>query len=454
MASESIGSDNENPATQQKAEAVEQCHAEQCELDHEVLEQSAILPPDAVRFLVQGVRQPEHLTFAIKQAESELVDNPTILSDPDIRDAVLTDCIETAAIECQRNREKSADVENKRETVANLKAKISGNLSGPDKAGQLSQLIQAVKDSADFSKAEREATLKHLTQITAQLSQIRQVAATPGETTAINQIMAIAPLNLGAGSNFEVFGDVLAQVDGSEDLSESTKQNVHKLFEIPTVETGGDVKSVLDNGRGVDTSGHRLAVDEAHKIRIAPNNYVYEEPDGRRTYEINLPDGRNLKTHFPPGSSDQHTGDLGIVMGNLYAAEALGLAEPIFQRGWKITHGGTIDIHYDDIIKAKRLNEIFMGGTAGHDNRLMNASDINRLKHDYQAFSRQGDLATGDNDPQRQREDFQELGIIMPDGAINWNQLERAALYLQTKTSQGGIPDFEDLKRALNEHLD
>jgi len=290
----------------------------------------------------------------------------------------------------------------------------------------------------------------YLRRLKAKLDSIKQVAASPEEAEAINQILAVSFFDLGADNDRTIFSDVLVRIDSSTEISDTTKEKVQKLFGVKSIKTGGDVNDTLARGRGVDEKGERLPFDEAHKAQIAPHNYIYEEADGKRTYEINLPDGRIFKTHFPPNSSDTHTGDLGIFMGNLYAAESLGLADAIFQRGWQINHGGTIEVHYDDIIKAKRLNQVFIGNTAGYDNGLLGYAQINRLKHDYQALSRQGDLATGDNDPQRQCEDYKELGILTPDGAIDWQQFERAADYLQRITAKGGIPEFDDLKGFLN----
>ncbi len=432
------------------------------------------------------------LPLAIAEARKSLAEDPTVFDDPDVAEFELDGCIEAAvkagklqktesdtseiATQTQRAEVKNAEnaakssLENQKlETIAtNQEAndqRNTRNVVQTEKKAGREGLVDLMNNDPAFKNLKGEALLnallahdtvtgqpelvEYLGGIQMKLNQIRQLASTPEEATALNAIIASSALYLGGNNQMSVFSDVLGRMDSSPSISEATKQNVHKLFGVPTVETGGDIQNTLNQGRGISPDGKKLPFDEAHKVRVAPNNYVYEQPDGKHTFEINLPDGRNLKTNFPANASDQHTGDLAIFMGTLYAAESLNLAEPIFQRGWNITHGGTIDVHYDDIIKAKRLNEILVGGTAGHANRTIDGATINQMKHDFQAYTRRGDWATGDNDPERQREDFEELTILNADGTINWTQFEKSARYLQTKTSQGGIPDFEDLKRFM-----
>ena len=135
----------------------------------------------------------------------------------------------------------------------------------------------------------------------------------------------------------------------------------------------------------------------------------------------------------------------------MFEMEKMSLAEPIFQRGWNITHGGTIDLHFDDIITAKRIGAIFLGGTSGYDAQLLSSGSQNRMGHNFQAFPRKGDAATGDNNSDRTLAEYQELTIINEDGTINWTQFEKAGLYLQGITAKGGQPNFKDLKNHLTE---
>ena len=135
----------------------------------------------------------------------------------------------------------------------------------------------------------------------------------------------------------------------------------------------------------------------------------------------------------------------------MFEMEKMSLAEPIFQRGWNITHGGTIDLHFDDIITAKRIGSIFLGGTSGHDAQLLTSNSKNRMGHNFQAFPRKGDAATGDNNSDRALADYRELTIINEDGTVNWTKFEKAGLYLQGITAKGGQPNFEDLKNHLTE---
>lgn len=460
-------------ATSQQAERIAELEAlrrDRAELSQETCQSRwPKVPEHAAQYLQQEC--PEH--FALAMDEAAALDEAE-LADPDIAPFLLDDCIQAAQIAAldagleQDSSEIAAldgQIGQQAETIALEQAGLAQDnattegltrlrdiaLEESELGGGVEALLQRV--TARLSEIpegpERQAAQEQLASVRAMLGQMRSVVTDPQERQAFESILSVSNLNLGASSNLGVFSDVMARVDSSDQLSEETKQQIHETLGVPTVRTGGDVNQALGDGRGTDENGERLPYDENHKIRTAPNNYVYEGANGENIYEMNLPDGRVIKTKFPSGSSDQHTGDLGIFMGSLYAAESLGLGEAIFQRGWNITQGGMIDVHYDDIIKAKRLNVLFLGGMAGYDNELMTAPRIARLKHDYQAFSRQGDWATGDNDPERQREDYQELGILDQNGAVNWQQMERAARYLQTQTSQGGIPEFEDLKRSL-----
>jgi len=127
----------------------------------------------------------------------------------------------------------------------------------------------------------------------------------------------------------------------------------------------------------------------------------------------------------------------------------MSLAEPIFQRGWNITHGGNINLHFDDIITAKRIGAMFLGGTAGHDAQLLSGGNQDRMSHNFQAFPRKGDAAHADNNADRALAEYQELTIINEDGTVNWTRFEKAALYLQGVTTRGGQPNFDDLKTFL-----
>lgn len=127
----------------------------------------------------------------------------------------------------------------------------------------------------------------------------------------------------------------------------------------------------------------------------------------------------------------------------------MNLAAAIWPRGWTLQQGGIIDIHYDVVITAKRVSNLMLGNNAVHDGRLVASEKQARMNHNFQAFPKKGDAATGDNDPDQALSDYKELTIVNQNGTINWMQFEKAAFYLQDLTAKGGQPNFDNLKAHL-----
>ena len=298
---------------------------------------------------------------------------------------------------------------------------------------------------------ERPELQNRLKMISERLDAIQGVAANPAEAQILENIIEQSALYFGADNPADIFADVLARADSDPNLSEATKVKVHELFDIPTVKTAADIQTVLNQGYGIDEDGERMPFTQDYKARVFENTYVYETPSGERRFQVNLPDGRNLNIAFDGETNTQALCDLIYTTQIMFEMEKMSLAEPIFQRGWNITHGGAIDLHFDDIITAKRIGAIFLGGTSGYDAQLLSSGSQNQMGHNFQAFPRKGDAATGDNNSDRTLAEYQELTIINEDGTINWTQFEKAGLYLQGITVKGGQPNFKDLKNHLTE---
>jgi len=246
-----------------------------------------------------------------------------------------------------------------------------------------------------------------------------------------------------------VFSDLRVAVDNSPDISEDTKANIQKLFNIPTIKTASGLQSVLTNGYGVDNEGNKLPISQDQKLRIFPNTYLYEMPSGDRIFEIAVAGDRTYKVRFDEGTNEQALYDSSLTIQMMGLMAQMNLAAAIWPRGWTLEEGGLIDLHFDDVITAKRVSSLMLGNMAGHDGRMIASNRQARMSHNFQAFPKKGDAAAGDNGPDRALVDYKELTIINQDGSINWMQFEKATLYLQGITAKGGQPNFDDLKIHL-----
>lgn len=296
---------------------------------------------------------------------------------------------------------------------------------------------------------ERPELQNRLKMIGEKLDAVSSVAANPAEAQALQTIIGQSILYFGADNPAEIFTDVLARTDSDPNLSEATKSKVHELFNIPTVKTAADIQMVLNQGDGIGEDGERMPFTKDNKARVFENTYVYETPTGERRFQVNLSGGRNINIAFDGETKAQTLADLVYTTQIIFEMEKMSLAEPIFKRGWNITHGGNIDLHFNDIITAKRIGTMFLGGLAGYDARLLSDSNQDQIAHNFQAFPRKGDAAYGNNNADKAMEEYQDLTIINDDGTINWTRFEKAGLYLQDVTARGGQPNFDDLKTYL-----
>lgn len=452
--------------TQECADCKQETCAKLTDLQHEITGTDS-LPTPVIDYVIahfeEGDREAALLTTTELQRQ-----NPNLFNVPaDIMPSVLASMLdnpENATLDAQ---EKSIDRENadldqeiEAERKANeLRRTTVEVLSDELQLEEIARTDPSLKDLSGRTLInalyrlgfvrERPALQDRLTMISEKLGAIQGVAASPAEAEALDTIIGQSALYFGAGNPADVFADVLARTDSDPNISEATKAKVHELFNIPTVKTAADIQMVLNQGYGIGEDGKRLPFTKNNKARVFDNTYVYETPTGERRFEVKLPDGRNLNIAFDGETNTQTLGNLIYTTQIIFEMEKMSLAEPIFQRGWNITHGGNIDLHFDDIMTAKRIGVMFLGGTAGYDTELLSGGDQSRMSHNFQAFPRKGDAAHADNNSERALTEYQELTIINEDGTINWSRFEKAALYLQGVTARGGQPNFEDLKTYL-----
>ncbi len=449
----------ENDDLNLRAETMRQCRAELCDLDGEVKAIKS-LPTEVVDFLNTNVPGNQK-DAAVALAQTMLADNPHIFDLPaEMLPVVLRPCLQFA--EAQNHRADEADED--RKIVENKATLKQGNtiIEGLTSEVQLEEIsrtdpaLKNLKGQALIAALNQHDLVKssphlqdYLRRIEDQLNALQSLAATPQETAVLETIIGQSAINFGADNTADIFADLMARTDQSSEILEATKAKVHELFNIPTIQTAGDLQTVLNNGYGLDSEGGKIPISADQKLRVFPNTYLYEAPSGGRIFEITVPGERKFKVRFDRNSTEHDLYDSSLTVQMMGLMAQMNLAAPIWQRGWTLQTGGVIDLHYDDVIKAKRVYSLMGGGTSGFDGRLIGAGDQQQLSHSLQAFPRKGDAAAGDNNSGQALADYQELTIVNEDGTINWSQFEKAAAYLQDVSARGGQPNFNDLKAHL-----
>lgn len=426
------------PQDFERAELVRECKTDIDGLNSEVCAEWQ-MPKNVVLYLTEHAPEGQR-TNVLDSAKALQVTNPNVFSvPPQILPIILETILEDARADSDSIEMDARHAEIGLRDIA---------LTDPALKDLKGRALLTALQSHDFVK-ERPVLQEYLSSIESQMTAIRKLAATPEEATALEAILDTASLYLGADNIGAVFSDVLVAADNSPDISEETKANIHKLFNIPTIKTASDLQTVLDHGYGVDNEGNKLPISQNQKLRVFPNTYLYEMPSGDRIFEIAVTGDRTYKVRFDEGTNEQalYHSTLTIQMMGLMAQ--MNLASAIWPRGWTLQEGGIIDLHYDDVITAKRVSNLMLGNMAGHDASLIGHESQNRMSHNFQAFPKKGDAATGDNAPDKALKDYKELTILNQDGSLNWMQFERAALYLQGITAKGGLPNFDDLKTYL-----
>lgn len=450
MASFEHGSEHLSPPN--RAEIIHKTQNDLAELGQEVRPQPQL--PKAVLDLVKTYLPEDLQEDGGEAALSLQADNPDIFKVPDtVLPIILGAALREVEINAKRNNlmtEKADNASRNKEIDALSDAVALEEISQTNpklKTLRGADLLEALL-THEFVEGRPHLT-ERLNLIKGQFEAIRRVAATPEEAAALDNILSAAPLYFGAETIDGVFADVLTAADNAPDISEDTKVNIHKLFNIPTVKTAGDLQSILQTGYGTDANGEKIAIGQNEKLRVFPNSYLYELPDGDRLFDVHVPGNRLFKVKFGADTKESHLTDSILATQTIAVMAQIGLAESIWNRGWSLQSGGVLDLSGDDIIKAKRILGILAGGNTGYDNYLVNGNLSQEIMHRIQAFPRKGDAAFDNNDPASARADYQELTIIDAQGNFDWQQFEKAAHYLHDVTRKGGQPNFEGLKACL-----
>lgn len=243
-------------------------------LYNNITSQFSDVPQKAVGYLTINCKRPEHLPIALNVLRETLKQNPSLLDDEFEAEMELDDCLDQAEsialnteIETEQSEGMKLDVK-----IDGLKNRITGNLTGADKAGQIMKLISDVKVADGFEEAERTTALKHLTQIANTLQQMSTAFADPVKQEAFQQIVTSSAIDLGASRISETFAPIFKQVEMSGVFTLADKKRLHMII------TGSEVQDILSE----KTEDGDYVHTEKNKRPIRSGVEGYTEPSGRQ----------------------------------------------------------------------------------------------------------------------------------------------------------------------------
>ena len=403
----------------------------------------------AVKYLAVNCKQPEHLPIALNVLRETLQQNPSLLNDEFAAEMELDDCLHQAgiitldtAIETEQSEGKKLDT-----NIDDLKNRITGKLTGTDKAGQIMQLISDVKVADGFEEVERATALKHLTEIANTLQQMSVAFTDPVKQEAFQQIISSSAIDLGASSFSETFTPILKHVEMSGVFTDVDKRRLHMIV------TGSEVQDVLSE----KTKDGEYIHTEKNKRSIRSGVEGYTEPSGRQIIEAKA--GQHIVTKDVSGWSGEDVGLLVELMHYWNVTESngtTGFVENIYQVDFSILDGGGAF----DPITVKKFQQIIShmtGGFAGYDGDIENFEERQQLIQNQSRLLSETQTAFGwENDQAGTSRVLKRLGIWNEDGHPNMDVIKSFGDYTQRyyasgSPSQGGLIDY--LHKQNPEHV-
>jgi len=422
---------------------------ERAELSNDVTSQFTEIPNVAVKYLTVNCKRPEHLPIALNVLREALQQNPSLLEDDFEAEMELDDCLHQAeiitlktAIETERNEGKKLDA-----NIDDLKNRITGNLTGTDKAGKIMQLISDVMVADGFEDAERTAALKHLTQISNTLQQLSTAFTDPVKQEAFQQIVNSSVIDLGNSSLSQAFTPIIKQVEMSGVFTDIDKRRLRMIV------TGSEVQDVLSekmkDGEYIHT--------EKNKRPIRSGVEGYTEPSGRQIIEAKA--GQHIVTKDVSGWSGEDVGWLVELMHYWNVTEnngTTGFVENIYQVDFSILgSGGAFDP-----LTVKKFQQIIshmMGGFAGYDGDMENFEEQQKLIQNQSRLLSETQTAFGwENDQAGTSRVLKRLGIWNEDGHPNMDVIRSFGDYTQRYYASGSLSqvDLVDYLHTQNsEHV-
>jgi len=454
-------------ANEQREAALCDIKGECVGLNTDVATQFPDLPQSALEYLTVNCTQPEHLPLAVAAARQLLKTSPNILDDPFEAELELDECLtqaEIAALDVVENKIEAevidvdsaikaetarADKEEKTEaelktTIKGLRKRITGNLTGEDKIGQVMQLIADVMMADGFEEAERAAALKHLTQIANTLQEMSNVFTDPVKQAALGQIINASALDLGAASIGATFAPVMAQMEISGAFTEADKKRIRDIV------TSSDLKrETLREVTNPKTGELEYAYSEDQPLEFRPGVESFPDPQGREYMKVTLQNGHVFQQEITSMSLEDRTA-LAEYYQIWQIAEASGKSDLLhnsFGLALDPFAGGRVDWH--KLRQSRQIIDALLGGWAGSDGKIMSAEGSGSfIAWQMQWLSKIGDASQDNVDIQVANANLKTLGIKDDKGNINLDIMRAFGHYTQEQYGTGE-PSFE----ALQAHL-
>ena len=314
-------------------------------------------------------------------------------------------------------------------------------------------IAHATENGQEAVKTELEGYKKQLESLSEGLNET--------ESVAMAEILGTTPLNIGAGTDYAVFGAVIEKIEDSEKLSTETKyrlsEKLGKTVKLkPKTTTGSDIIAAVQNGAvGLDANGEPIPVSKDNPLQVRPGIKAYPSEGDPGVMEVTVP-YMSESYKIPMDITGE---DLGKKINILVAKtvfEKSGMTG-ILGRGAESSQGTGVqdlDLSSSTAMKVQQVMTYLIGGFGtGGDGAILNEGDINDLEWACQWFGKEevggGNGGAGNVSKVKSTAELTELGILGKDGEFKEKEFIKAARFVQDQYGTGA-PSYESLKGYLN----
>jgi hypothetical protein len=443
------------------------------------------VPPHASSFLRNQCAEGEkHDLFVLAMEEAAQLPE-AILANPSLAPSFLKGCIDKAEIAARTDRINAKEAENaasqsqieavqaENAALTNEEAQVNTTNEGLSKREELASaeidqifaeeaakgggvdaLIGRVSErlKAMAPGTAKQAAEQKMAQVQATLGQMRSVVTNPQERQAFESILSSTSLNLGGSNNYQVFADVMMQVDASDAISEETKDRLKvEALGIPPIHRASELQGTLTQIRqndGTFRNKHgkvgKLSADNGipvgrYKVHPDPNDaseYVATAKVGGRT--LTLPFGINddpnlLDERMSTAMIAQVLANRDLQGANRYILGGDGLAAQGVER---------IGLDEFQVKRAEQLYGAFMGFGTELKTGFPSQSNLQEFERRLQATHIDGDAKTNDNTG-RGDLSWKEIGMLDASGEINMAKVEAVGSYINQ--APVSLPAYQSL---------
>ena len=430
--------------------ARQQARQELSQLNQEVLWEG--VPTEAQQFL-QANCSTDSLPSAISEVRALLASDPSVLDDPELAVFELEECIAKAEIaaksemrDTETNRANDAADRNEqhRTTIDSLRERISGNLTGSDKEGQLKALIAQVNKQSGFPEAERLAALKHLGQIQETLLTMKGVFEDSVKRAVFADIVNDSVLDLGALTVGDTFAPVLSKVETAGIFSGDDRKRLRAIV------TASDLsRETLRTTVDPETGKSSFVYSAEKPLEFRPGVKSYPDAEGRELMTVTLDNGQSHSQNIS-GMSLQDRTALAEYYQIWQITEASGISDILHNSfGLAFDPFSESRIDWSNLNRTRQIVDALLGGWAGSDGKIFSAEGSGKfIAWQMQWLSRIGDSAQDNVDIQITNDSLMQLGIRDANGKLNLEVIRAFGSFTQEQYGKGE-PSFQ----SLHEHL-